>query len=490
MDWLLERLGGPARARVIATLAAVLALDSADTGAVGANAQVLEKALDISRGEVGLLLTSSSGITALTTLPFGWLADRTKRTRLLALAVLAWGVAMLVSGFATSYTFLLVTRLLLGCFIAAGLPAIASLTGDWFPSAERGQIFGYILSGEIVGAGIGLLIAGEIGTWWWRPAFWMLALPTPFLAWAIHRLPEPARDGSSRIQAGQEELSEPDASERSETAAPDDPSSARNDRPSAQNDQNKRGPVVGREAREHHVKSREHHVPQRDPSEESLWWAAKYVLTTHSYIVLIISSACAYYFFAGIRGFGAEFLHVRFEVPHWGSVLLVGTAATGALFGVSVGGRVADRLLGAGYLRARVWVTFACYAWSAVFFALALLVVQLWAAALLLFIASFGLGALNPPLDAARLDVMHPHLWGRAEAVRTTLRKAAEAAAPSLFGFIAGSLGLRDTFLLMLIPYALGALVMLIALRTYLPDAATAAVYAERTVGAERRRSG
>src|SRR5256885_3622861 len=48
-----------------------------------------------------------------------------------------------------------------------------------------------------------------------------------------------------------------------------------------------------------------------------------------------------------------------------------------------------------------------------------------------------ALSAANPPLDAARLDIMPPGLWGRAESVRTLLRTGGQAIAPLLFGGIA-----------------------------------------------------
>jgi MFS family permease len=90
------------------------------------------------------------------------------------------------------------------------------------------------------------------------------------------------------------------------------------------------------------------------------------------------------------------------------------------------------------------------------------------------------MGGTNPPLDAARLDVMPPSLWGRAEAVRTVLQAAAQAGAPVLFGVLAsdvfgGGHGLRDAFLLSLVPLALSAILLLVVgRRTYPADAATA----------------
>jgi hypothetical protein len=123
------------------------------------------------------------------------------------------------------------------------------------------------------------------------------------------------------------------------------------------------------------------------------------------------------------------------------------------------------------------------------------------------------LGAPNPPLDAARLDIMHPRLWGRAEGVRTMLRSLGEAAAPTLFGYVsqyvfggpgsaAGSggsggpgggtraanvTGLEYTLLLFLIPLLIAGLLALAALRTYPRDVATATASIQATTKAASR---
>lgn len=59
---------------------------------------------------------------------------------------------------------------------------------------------------------------------------------------------------------------------------------------------------------------------------------------------------------------------------------------------------------------------------------------------LFLWLAGAALAGVNPPLDAARLDVMPSGLWGRAEGVRTLLRSVVVAIAPLLFGFISDQL--------------------------------------------------
>lgn len=55
-----------------------------------------------------------------------------------------------------------------------------SLAGDLFPPDERGRLFGVVLSGELIGGGFGIAIAGTLSGWaGWRPALAVLILSTP-----------------------------------------------------------------------------------------------------------------------------------------------------------------------------------------------------------------------------------------------------------------------------------------------------------------------
>ena len=97
----------------------------------------------------------------------------------------------------------------------------------------------------------------------------------------------------------------------------------------------------------------------------------------------------------------------------------------------------------------------------------------------------FFLALQNPPIDAARLDIMPPLLWGRAESVRTLLRSLAMALAPLLFGAVSdhvfggGRSGLQWTFVVMLLPLGASAWLLFKARRTYPQDVATAAAVAD-----------
>src|SRR5438876_11850583 len=201
-------LGGQERTRVSLLLASVLALASADTTTVGASAIQLRHDLGINNTDVGLLVTVTSLVAAAASLPFGVLADRVTRTRVLGGAIVLWGAAMIWSATAPTFGQLLIARLFLGAVTAAAGPIVASPVGDWFASSERGRIYGYIIAGELVGAAFGFAVTGGIATLSWRAAFVILALPAFVLAWLVFQLPEPARGGRSGLLSATDEPAE------------------------------------------------------------------------------------------------------------------------------------------------------------------------------------------------------------------------------------------------------------------------------------------
>src|SRR5437763_7810259 len=199
-----KRTGGPARARVIVMLGAVLALNGADAATVGAVAPQLEHSLHIGNTKIGLLSSVALLAGAVFTIPVGLLVDRIKRLPILSISIVLWSAASLFSAVASNYSSLLLTRLLLGAVTATAGPAIASLTGDYFPARERGRVYAYVLGGEIAGTAAGFIICGSVASViTWRAAFLLLAIPGFFLARELYRtVPEPLRGGQSRLEPG------------------------------------------------------------------------------------------------------------------------------------------------------------------------------------------------------------------------------------------------------------------------------------------------
>ena len=143
---------------------------------------------------------------------------------MLSASIVLWSIASLLSAFAGSYSTLLLTRLLLGLVVATAGPAIASLTGDYFPAKERGKIYAYILGGEIAGSAFGFIICGSVASAIsWRAAFVLLAIPGFFLARELYRtVPEPLRGGQSHLEPGVEDLVEAAARARARPQPSDD----------------------------------------------------------------------------------------------------------------------------------------------------------------------------------------------------------------------------------------------------------------------------
>jgi MFS family permease len=460
------------RKRTIVMLAAVLALDSADLGTIGAVAVSLERSLHIGDLQLGVLASVVSLTAAVATLPVGWLTDRVARVPLLAGSILIWSSATVISGAAASFTMLLVTRLALGAVQATSGPTLASLTGDLFRARERSRIFGYIHAGELAGGAFGFLVSGEVAAvLGWRWSFWLLSVPGFVLAVALWRwLPEPQRGGASRLRDRRH-----DADERE---------------------------LVHRLVAEQGVKPAAGTVLSSDPAGAT---AIRRLLGIRTNLLLIGAFALGYFFLGGARTFGVIFFRGHYHLGQAAATAASASLGVGALVGVILGGRLADRWLAAGRLNARVVVAAAGYLTAAIVFAAPVAMTAVWLAVPLYILAAAALVAPSAPLDAAILDVIPGPLWGRGEGLQTALRTLAMAVAPVLFGFLAdvfghtrghsfgqgtygshpagGAQGLEVTFLLMLSALALAGALLVRAAMTYGRDAAGALESESRMAG-------
>lgn len=415
---LLRAVGGPARRRVVVILAAILGLSAADTGAIGSLAAPLERSFHIGNTRLGLLVTVTTLVGALATLPFGALADRLNRTRILTTVVLTWAAATALSALSTSYVMLLATRMALGVLVAAAGPLVVSLAGDLFPANERARLFGFVLTGELVGGGFGIVVAGTLSSLaGWRPALGVLAVPALVLAWALVRhFPEPSRGGQSVLEV-------PDGAARTK---PDDDGG-------------------GRSSVEEQAEALGVTAPPPEASvgsvPEGTWQAVRYVLGVRTNVALIVASGLGYFFLQGLQTFAELFFKDRYGVGQSLASVLFVLIALSAISGVLAAGPIADRLIRRGHTSGRLTVAAVAFVATPALFAPGLLTTTLAVSLPLFVLAGAAIGAVNPPLDAARLDVMPSTLWGRAEAVRTALRTLLQGSAPVIFGAVSGAFG-------------------------------------------------
>jgi len=484
-----EFVGGAARARVIVLLGSVLALNTAQISTVGAVAPQLEHSLHIGNTKIGLLNSVALLVGAVTVIPVGRLVDRTRRIPMLAASIVLWSVATLLGALAPSYSILLLTRVGLGGVAATAGPAIASLTGDYFPSRERGRIYGYILSGEIVGAAAGFIVSGTVASAFsWRVAFALLAIPGFFLARALRTVPEPLRGGQSRLQPGAQDLASAlaDATRSAERAEPDE--AEPDDSDLAREAASRRGFAPNPEL-----------VLDTDPQQMSLREAVRYILRIPTNTMLIIGSSLGYFFFAGLQTFAVVFVRGHYHASQATATLVLGLLVLGALLGTLISGPVTDAFVRHSRLEARVWVPAGCYVGAVALLIPGLLSSHLSSGIWFDVGGAALISAANPPLDAARLDIMPSGLWGRAESTRTFLRSLAQAIAPLTFGGVADiaaglapqqapigthtgivsaatGTGLEISFLVMLTTLAAAGVFLFRARTTYPTDVATAGV--------------
>ena len=158
---------------------------------------VLNRPLDKQLGE---LQTWLQVVLALGTIPFGLLADRMSRTRIIAAGVILWSLATFLGGLAPTFLTLLLARALVGLGEAAYGPAAQSMISGAFSPASRARAQSVFAAGMLVGGTAGQALGGVIGdAYGWRPAFFLVGLPGLLLGLSALRLEEPARGPKSEL---------------------------------------------------------------------------------------------------------------------------------------------------------------------------------------------------------------------------------------------------------------------------------------------------
>jgi MFS family permease len=167
------------------------------------------------------------------------------------------------------------------------------------------------------------------------------------------------------------------------------------------------------------------------------------------------------------------FLVGQFGISASTASILIPLVGVGGFVGVLAGGRGGDLLIERGVLTGRIKIGVWSYLGASITLVPVFVVSSLAVALPFLVVSGALLTAPIAPLEAARLDVVHPQLRGRAESARMIARVAAQAAAPLLFGLLSSELGgggaegLRLTFLLLLPLLGASSIFLMIAARHY-----------------------
>lgn len=148
---------------------------------------------------------SDTALGALTTVFFvfymccapaiGFLADRKSRRVIITIGALVWSAATLLTALTYTYTTLLVRHTIVGVGEATFALIAPAYIADLFPEDRRGRVLSIFYLAIPVGAALGYIIGGGLGTkYGWRAPFYVCAIPGFLIAIAfLFAGAEPAR---------------------------------------------------------------------------------------------------------------------------------------------------------------------------------------------------------------------------------------------------------------------------------------------------------
>jgi MFS family permease len=161
---------------VLGMLCFVYVLNFLDRQLLSILAKPIQDSLHVTDGQLGLIGGLYFALFyCLISIPVGWLADRTNRVRVLALACGLWSLATMGCGLSASYSQLVVSRMAVGVGEAGGVPPSYAIISDYFPPGRRGTAFGLFNLGPPLGQAMGVAFGASLAAAYsWRAAFLVL----------------------------------------------------------------------------------------------------------------------------------------------------------------------------------------------------------------------------------------------------------------------------------------------------------------------------
>jgi predicted MFS family arabinose efflux permease len=170
-----------------------------DRQILGVLAEPIKRDLGLSDSQLGLLTGFMFALFYTTVgVPLAWLADRTRRTWVIAASCALWSAFSAACGLATSFATMAAARIGVAVGEAGGVPPSYSLIADLFPPASRARALALYSLGVPIGIGIGTATGGWIAAaYGWRIAFVAVSAPGILLSVLLLMfVREPARGRS------------------------------------------------------------------------------------------------------------------------------------------------------------------------------------------------------------------------------------------------------------------------------------------------------
>uniref|UniRef100_B0SZR6 Major facilitator superfamily MFS_1 n=1 Tax=Caulobacter sp. (strain K31) TaxID=366602 RepID=B0SZR6_CAUSK len=184
-----RQTAAPSGARItLAMLCFVYVLNFLDRQLISILAKPIQDGLKISDGQLGLLTGFYFALFyCFIAIPIGWLADRTSRVRVLAIACALWSGATAACGLVGNYGQLVVARMMVGVGEAGGVPPSYAIISDSFPRERRTTAMAIFNLGPPIGSALGITFGASLASAFsWRIPFYVIGVIGVVAAVAVH----------------------------------------------------------------------------------------------------------------------------------------------------------------------------------------------------------------------------------------------------------------------------------------------------------------
>jgi MFS transporter, AAHS family, 4-hydroxybenzoate transporter len=177
---------------VVVLCGLVMFLDGFNTQAISYIAPYVASDWGLTRAQLGPIFSASLVGLLIGYLAVAPFADRFGHRRLIILSTLLFGMATLLSAFASGVGDLLVLRLVTGIGLGACVPSLVALTAEFSPAPVQSTSILAIYAGYSLGfVGAGIASGWLIPSFGWRSLFVLAAGAAFLVVWALlGRLPE------------------------------------------------------------------------------------------------------------------------------------------------------------------------------------------------------------------------------------------------------------------------------------------------------------
>lgn len=148
--------------------------------------------------QLGFVAASFTLVYAIAGLPFGRLADKGSRKKIIGWGLMAWSGFTALNAAAWNFVSFFLVRMGVGIGEASYAPAANSLIGDLFPAEKRARAMGIFMLGLPLGLILAFFTVGAIAEAFdsWRAPFIVAAIPGFLLAIFFFIIKEPPRGAS------------------------------------------------------------------------------------------------------------------------------------------------------------------------------------------------------------------------------------------------------------------------------------------------------